>query len=110
LGNWSVSPPVLRIAAVGVDAAEDAVVDGVGDLVVERVSSQRRVVGLDVDLELVGQLVTVEKAVHRGAVVVVLMLGGFLRFGLEQERALEPDAALWFATSSRKRSRTCATA
>jgi hypothetical protein len=46
-------PPVLVVAPVGVDRAEDPVGDGVGDLVVEAVAGQGGVVDLDVDPELV---------------------------------------------------------
>ena len=55
-------PTVLGIAAVGVDAAEDAVVDGVRDLVVERVAGQGGVVDLDVDLVFVRKAVTGQEA------------------------------------------------
>ena len=56
-------PAVLVVAPVGVDAAEDAVRDGVGDLVVEAVSGQRRVVGLDVHAVLALEPVADEEAV-----------------------------------------------
>ena len=87
-------PTVLRVAPVGVDAAEDAVGDGVGHLVVERVARQCRVVGLDVDLVLVDQAVAVEEAVHRRAVVVVLVLGRLLGLRLEEQGPGEADPVL----------------
>ena len=45
-------PPVLGITAVGVDTAEQTVLDRVGHLVVERVAGEGGVVALDVHLEL----------------------------------------------------------
>ena len=87
-------PAVLVVAPVGVDAAEDAVRDGVGDLVVEAVSGQRGVVGLDVHEVLALEPVADEEAVDGGAVVVVLVLGRLLGLGLDEERALEADLVL----------------
>ena len=51
-------------------------------------------VALDVDLELALQTVALEEAVHRRRVVVVLMLGGLLRLGLDQQRPGEADLVL----------------
>ena len=87
-------PAVLGVAAVGVDAAEDPVRDRVGDLVVEAVAGQRRVVGLDVDPVLRLQAVADQEAVDGRGVVVVLVLGRLLRLRLDQQRALEPDPVL----------------
>ena len=87
-------PAVLRVAAVGIDRAEDPVVEGIGDLVVERVARQGGVVDLDVDPELVEQVVTVQEAVDGRAVVVVLVLGRLLRLGLEQQCPGEADRVL----------------
>ena len=84
-------PAVLRITPVGVDAPEDAVVDRVGDLVVKAVAGQGGVVDLDVDEQLAEQVVPLQEPVHGGAVVVVLMLGRFLRFRLDQEGSLKAD-------------------
>ena len=73
---------------------EEAVGDRVGDLVVEAVAGQRRVVGLDVDLVLVLEAVADQEAVDRRGVVVVLVLRRLHRLGLDQERALEADLVL----------------
>ena len=67
---------------------------GVGDLVVEAVAGQGRVVRLDIHLVLVLEPVADEEAVDGGRVVVVLVLGRFHRLGLDQERALEADLVL----------------
>ena len=82
------------VAGVGVDRAEDPGVDGRGDLVGEVVAGERGVVDLDVDLDLVGEVVLLQERMHRGDVVVVLVLGRLERLWLEQDRAAEPDALL----------------
>ena len=87
-------PAVLRIAAVGVDAAEDAVRDREGDLVMEAVTGERRVVRLDVDGVLTLEPVRDQEAVDRRDVVVVLVLGGLHRLGFDEELAPEPDPVL----------------
>ena len=53
-------------------------------------------VDLDVDPVLIGEVVAIEEAVDCGAVVVVLMLGWFLRLGFDQQLALETDRVLVF--------------
>ena len=87
-------PAVLRIAPVGVDAAQAAVGDREGDLVVEAVPGERRVVRLDVDPVLALEAVADEEAVDRGDVVVVLMLGRLHRLGFDQQLPAEADAVL----------------
>src|SRR5699024_12674653 len=57
-------PAVLRIAAVGVDAAQQAGVGGHLQVVLEGVAGQRGVVGLDVELEVPVQVVPLQKADH----------------------------------------------
>ena len=68
--------------------------DGVGDLVVERMPGERRVVGLDVEAVLVLEPVPDEEAMDRRRVVVVLVLRRLHRLGLDEQRALEPDPVL----------------
>jgi hypothetical protein len=70
----------LRVTAVEVEAAEDAERQGGGDLVLEALSGQGRVVALDVDLELVLEPVVAQEAVQRRGVEVVLVLGRLARF------------------------------
>ena len=89
-------PAVLRVTSVGIDAAKDVVVHGVGDLVMERVAGQRGVVHLDVDVVLTEQVVPVEEPVHRRGIVVVLVFCGLLRFWFEEEQSVEADAPLVF--------------
>ena len=61
----------------------------------EGVSGQRGVVVLDVELEIVaGKAVALQERVHVAAVVVVLVLGGLARLGLDEQRALEADLVL----------------
>ena len=87
-------PAVLRVAAVHVDAAEDAAADRDRDLVLEAVAGQRGVVRLDVHPVLVGEVVAHEEGIHGGGVVVVLMLRRLLRLWLEQQGSGESDPVL----------------
>ena len=87
-------PAVLRVAAVHVDAAEDAAADCDRDLVLEAVAGQRGVVRLDVHPVLVGEVVAHEEGIHGGGVVVVLMLRRLLRLWLEQQGSGESDPML----------------
>ena len=67
---------------------------GVGQLVHHRVAGERGVVGLDVELEVVGQAVAAQEGDDGGAVEVVLMVGRLLRLRLDQELAGEADLLL----------------
>ena len=87
-------PAVARIAAIDVDGAEDAVGARRGDLVLEVQSRERRVIDLDVDLDLLRQPIALQEGEHGGDVVIVLVLGGLERLGLDEDRALEADAVL----------------
>ena len=82
-------PAVLGVAAVGVDGAEEAVVHGHGELMLEGVAGEGGVVHLDVHLEVLVQAVGAEEADHGLRVHVVLVLGGLHRLGLDEEGALE---------------------
>src|SRR4029450_6421994 len=94
-GRERAGPPAgLRIAAVPVDAPEEAVRDRVRDLVLEAVSGQGRVVHLDVQLDLALETELLEKGVHRRCVIVVLMLRRLVRLGLDEERAAKADLVL----------------
>ena len=55
---------------------------------------QRRVVGLDVELEAVHQAVLLQEGVAAPGVEVVLVLGRFLRLGLDVELPLKADLLL----------------
>jgi hypothetical protein len=59
--------------------------------VLEGVAGQRRVVGLDVELEVLLEAVGAQEGDPAGDVEVVLVLGRLLRLGLDQELALEAD-------------------
>ena len=87
-------PPVLWVAAIGIDAAEHVQRGGEGDLVVEAVPGERRVVRLDVGLVLAVEAVADEEAVDGRDVVVVLVLGRLHRLGLDEELAVEADPML----------------
>lgn len=64
------------------------------DVVLVRVAGQRGVVGLDVELEVLREAVLVQEGHDRLGVVVVLVAGGLLGLGLDQELALEADLLL----------------
>ncbi len=68
-------PAQLRIAAVHVDRTEDAERGRQRDLMLEAVAGKRRVVVLDVDLDLLLEAVGLQEAEDRGGVEIVLMLG-----------------------------------
>ncbi len=87
-------PTVLRVAAIGVDAAEHPVGGGVGDLVMEAVTRQRGVVRLDVGPVFAVESVAHEEAVDRRHVVVVLVLGRLHRLRFDEQLAGEPDPVL----------------
>ncbi len=59
----------------------------------ETVPGQRGVVGLDIEFEILLQPVLTQETHHRGAVEIVLVLHRLHRLGLDQEIALEADAA-----------------
>jgi ABC-type sugar transport system ATPase subunit len=48
-------PAELRVAAIGIDRAEDSVCRRIGNLVRERMTGERCVIRLDVDLVLIGE-------------------------------------------------------
>eukprot|EP01136_Pigoraptor_vietnamica_P010455 Opistho-1_new@48096 len=87
-------PAVLRVAAVGVYAAENPERGGGRDLVLEAVSRQRGVVGLDVQLDVLFEVELPEEAIHGGTVEVVLVFGRLQRLGLDQQLPLEADLVL----------------
>ena len=87
-------PAVLVVAAVGVDRPEDPERHRGGDLVVEAVAGERRMVRLEVDPVLGLEAVAGEEPMNRRRVVVVLVLRRLLRLRLDQQRPLEPDLVL----------------
>ena len=84
-------PAQQQVAGVGVDAAQQAVVHAVLDLVVEGVAGQGGVVGLDVQAKVLHQAVLLQERVAAARVKVVLVLGGLFGLGLDPERAVEAD-------------------
>ena len=87
-------PAIAWIAAIDIDRAEDAV--GARDryFMFEIQSRQGGVIDFNVDLDLLGQSITLQEGKHRRDIVVVLMLGGLEGLGLDQNGALEADAVL----------------
>ena len=68
----------------------------------ERVPRQRRMVGLDIELEVAGESVLAQEADHREGIEVVLVLHRFHGFGFDQERALEPHRPAVIARLAQK--------
>ena len=60
----------------------------------KRVTCKDRVPLFDVDLHLTLKAEILEETVHCRNIIVVLGLGRFLRFGFDQDRALEPHLVL----------------
>ena len=84
-------PAVLVIAAVGIDAAEHPVAHRVGDLVMEAVAGERRVVGLEVELVLTLQAMSDEESVDSRGVAVVLVAVVFVACLVPARRAAKID-------------------
>jgi hypothetical protein len=96
-------PPVLRIAAVDVDRAEDAESRRGGDLVLEAAPRQRGVVGLDVDLDLGFKAVALEEAVHVAASRSYWCLVGSCGLGSMRMVPAKPSLCLCSTTIDMKR-------
>src|SRR3546814_19618728 len=60
-------PAILVIAAVGVDRPENAEGGGGGDLMLEGMARQRRMIGLDIDAHLVLEPVALEEEIGRAS-------------------------------------------
>lgn len=84
-------PAQKQIARVSVDGAEHALMPGVIELMHHGVSGERRVIGLDVELESLHETVGSQEVDTGGGITVVLMLGGLFGLGFDQEGALEPN-------------------
>ncbi len=84
-------PAEELVTGVRVDRTEQTVGDRELDLVLEGVAGERRVIGLDVELEVPVEAVGLEEGHAARDVEIVLVLGRFLRLGLDEELAPEPD-------------------
>ena len=96
MGNWSVSPAEQVIAAIGVNAAQFAIGRGELEVVFKGVAGQGGVIGFDVELELVQQVVFAEEAQNGSGVVVVLVLGRLFGFGFHEQGAGKADCLFVF--------------
>jgi len=76
-------PARLIIVAIHVDRAEYAQRIGQGQLMLKRMACKDGVALLDIDAYFVLQPIAFQETIDRGHIVVVLMLGRFLRFWLE---------------------------
>ena len=84
-------PAEQRVAGVRVDRAQHPLGGRDLDLVLEGVAGERRVVGLDVELEVLLEAEGAQEGDPARDVEVVLVLRRLLRLGLDVELALEPD-------------------
>ena len=80
-------PTQQKVAGVGVDRSEQALRGRRLDLMLERVAGEGGVVGLDVELEMLVEAVGPQEGDAGGDIEIVLVLGGLLRLGLDQELA-----------------------
>ena len=84
-------PAQEHVPLIGVDAAQHAVHGGDAKIVLEGMSGKRRVIGFDVQLEILVQPVLPQKSDGRCGIKVVLVLHGLLRFGFDIEVAGKTD-------------------
>ena len=84
-------PAEQQVARVGVDRAERSGGGGDFQLVLHRVAGERGVVGLEVELEVLEEVVLAQEVQAGRGVGIVLVLGRFLRLGLDVELAGEAD-------------------
>lgn len=82
-------PAQLRVPTVGIDRAKQTQRDSGGDFVMERVTRQRGVVGFDIQFDLFFQTELLEESVYGRRIVIVLVLGRFLRLRLDKQSATE---------------------
>lgn len=96
-------PAQLRVTTVGINRAKQTQRDSGGDFVMERVARQRGMVSFDIQFDLFFQTELLEEAVDGRRIVVVLVLGRFLRFRLDKQSAPKPVLCLCSTTSCMKR-------
>ena len=94
VGNWSVSQPSNSSPVLASIEPERACGAGDFEFVLHRVAGERGVIGFDVQLEVVQQVVFAQEIQARGGVGIVLMLGRFLGLRLDVELAFEADLLL----------------
>ena len=84
-------PSEEQVAGIGVDAAEDALDGGVFEFVHHGVAGECGVVGFDIEFDDVHEPILADEVQAGCCVEVVLMFGGFLGFGFEEELSFEAD-------------------
>ena len=89
-------PAALVVAAVEVYGTEEVVACGEFEFVLEGVARECRVVHFNVYFYFVLETVFEQEAVDGGAVEVVLVFGGFVGFGLDEDGAFVADFVFVF--------------
>ena len=96
-------PAEELIAGVGVDRSQRTRGTGNFELMLHRVTGERGVVGLDVELEVRQQAVLAQEVKTGGGVGIILMLGRLLGLGLDVELSLEADLLFVLHCHAQKR-------
>lgn len=97
-------PAQKQVALIRVNGAEHTVYGRNSQLVLEGVTGKRRVIGLDIQLEILVESVLSQKAYCRCGIEIILMRHRLLRLGLNIEISLKSDASAIFHSHAHKRS------
>ena len=84
-------PTQQEIAGVGVNRSEQAVRCRRFNLMLERVAGEGRMIGLEVELEMLVETVRLQEGNPGGNIEIILMLGGLHWLGLDQELPRETN-------------------
>lgn len=97
-------PAQKQVALIRVNGAEHTVYGRNSQLVLEGVTGEGRVIGFDVQLEILVESVLSQKAYCRCGIEIILMRHRLLRLGLDIEISLKSDASAVFHSHAHKRS------
>ena len=84
-------PPGLIIIAVHVNRPENSECIGDGQLMLEGMAGEDGVALFDVDLDFFFQTITLQEAIDRTDIEIILVFCGLLRFWFNQDRSLETN-------------------
>ncbi len=82
-------PSVLVVAPVGVDGAQHSCIRRTLQVMFKGMAGQRGMINFDIQFEILVEAVGTQESYHSLRVVVVLMLGGLHRLGLDEECTFE---------------------